>query len=92
MKELVVVFILVALAVLMVMAWRDPGRFRQWARALGMEGDLNGRRAESEDFEARERLKQLEAENAAIKERLATLEAIVTDPGYELDQRIRKLG
>lgn len=90
MGEVVLGFILLVALVAMVLAWRSPARFSQWARAMGFSGD--GQSASAEDMEARERLKQLEAENEAIKARLATLEAIVTDSSYELDQRIRKLG
>ncbi len=90
MGEVVLGALLLAAVVAMVLAWRSPARFAQWAKVLGFAGD--GQPASAEDLEARERLKQLEAENIAIKERLATLEAIVTDSSYELDQRIRKLG
>ncbi|MBY6187611.1 hypothetical protein KUV89_13385 [Marinobacter hydrocarbonoclasticus] len=90
MGEVVLSFLIVSAIVAMVLAWRSPARFRQWAKALGLTQD--GESSRAEDFEAHERLKQLEEENAAIKARLATLEAIVTDSGFELDQKIRKLG
>lgn len=36
-------------------------------------------------------VKKLADENAALKARIATLEAIVTEPGYELKQQISRL-
>ncbi|ADN74775.1 conserved hypothetical protein [Ferrimonas balearica DSM 9799] len=54
---------------------------RHWARS--------GRK-HSKDTEAA--LEQLRQENAKLAERVATLETIVTDRGFDLDQQIRKLG
>ncbi|MBY6187612.1 hypothetical protein KUV89_13390 [Marinobacter hydrocarbonoclasticus] len=48
----------------------------------------NGKR----DKETEEALAALREENAKLAERVATLEAIVTDRGFDLDQQIRKLG
>ncbi|MBY6018741.1 hypothetical protein [Ferrimonas balearica] len=90
MAEVVLSFLLVAAVVAMVLAWRSPSRFVQWARVLGLS--QNSSSAVSEDLAARERLAELEKENAEIKARLQVLETIVTDSSYELDQRIRKLG
>ncbi|MBY5981347.1 hypothetical protein [Ferrimonas balearica] len=89
MAEVVLGFLLAAAIVAMVLAWRSPSRFAQWARVLGMSQDSGS--AMAEDLAARERLAELEKENAEIKARLAVLESIVTDSSYELDQRIRKL-
>ncbi len=55
---------------------------RHWARSGGQRRD--------KDTEAA--LAQLREENRTLAERVATLEAIVTDSGFDLDQAIRKLG
>ncbi|GAA4881460.1 hypothetical protein [Ferrimonas pelagia] len=96
MKELVLIFVLLALAAAMVMAWRSPQRFAQWRKALGLvDGPFDKAMADvvsetAPDLERR--VQQLETENQAMKVRLAALETIVTDSGFELDQQIRKLG
>ncbi|WP_372872893.1 hypothetical protein [Shewanella sp.] len=41
--------------------------------------------------ESRKTDERLAKENAELKARVATLEALVTDPGYELKQKISRL-
>ncbi|MBY5923019.1 hypothetical protein [Ferrimonas balearica] len=55
---------------------------RHWARS-------GGKRRDKETEAALTRLRE---ENSKLAERVATLEAIVTDRGFDLDQAIRKLG
>ncbi|GAA5192178.1 hypothetical protein [Ferrimonas gelatinilytica] len=45
-----------------------------------------------EKVELESRLAQLESDNQILQERVAVLERIVTDRGFDLDQQIRDLG
>ncbi|MBY5992334.1 hypothetical protein [Ferrimonas balearica] len=51
------------------------------------------KQANSEELKAiQAELAEVKASNAQLKERVQTLEAIVTDSGFDLDKEIRKLG